>query len=331
MNDAEAKELVKKIMHCDQVIHEQQLKVDWRPPTDRFFDFLTDGHHGVTSGGDSSYKGAESETQGKSQMNQNTSIMDSQNQGMSRSELQEDQSIVTGIQPDVKDKYERIKNVFKLLIDEADYLVDDKAMEKCIGASKKDQFKIKIDSIRKSLGIDDLKYVDLLVDVFYKYQKEHDRKIQELLEQEEQEYIALNENGEKNYIPEDVKRGTDVNQPANGAAPAEEQVHDPNKLDLDPDLITKALAHFYTRKEEEALKDVDFNNKKKSKKSNFESEKDQEELKRKSQKLQLQKLVTILTEQKLSVWRALDKSLSKYYQLLVDRQNLIEDTGLLNQ
>jgi hypothetical protein len=38
-------------------------------------------------------------------MNQNTSIMDSQNQGMSRSELQEDQSIVTGNQPDIKDKY----------------------------------------------------------------------------------------------------------------------------------------------------------------------------------------------------------------------------------
>jgi dynein regulatry complex protein 1 len=43
------------------------------------------------------------------------------------------------------------------------------------------------------------------------------------------------------------------------------------------------------------------------------------------------KLVTILTEQKLSVWRALDKSMSEYYQLLVNRQNLIEETGLLNQ
>lgn len=76
---------------------------------------------------------------------------------------------MTGIQHDIKDKYERIKNVFKLLIEEADYLIDDKATEKCDGASKKDQFKIKIDSIRKSLGIEDLKYVDLLVEVFYKY------------------------------------------------------------------------------------------------------------------------------------------------------------------
>ena len=42
-------------------------------------------------------------------------------------------------------------------------------------------------------------------------------------------------------------------------------------------------------------------------------------------------MTKILSDQKLSVWRALDKSLAEYYQLLVDRQNLIEETGLLNQ
>ena len=41
-------------------------------------------------------------------------------------------------------------------------------------------------------------------------------------------------------------------------------------------------------------------------------------------------MTKILTDAKLSVWNALDKSLSEYYQLLVDRQNLIEETGLLN-
>ena len=42
-------------------------------------------------------------------------------------------------------------------------------------------------------------------------------------------------------------------------------------------------------------------------------------------------MTSILSDQKLSVWKALDKSLTKYYQLLVDRQNLIEETGMLNQ
>jgi hypothetical protein len=44
-----------------------------------------------------------------------------------------------------------------------------------------------------------------------------------------------------------------------------------------------------------------------------------------------EKYCTILDPQKLSVWRALDKALMKYYSMLVNRQNLIEETGLLNQ
>lgn len=59
--------------------------------------------------------------------------MDSQNQGQSKSELVDDQSVQTGNAIDIRDKYEKIKNVFKLLIEEADYLIDDKAKEKCIG------------------------------------------------------------------------------------------------------------------------------------------------------------------------------------------------------
>lgn len=42
-------------------------------------------------------------------------------------------------------------------------------------------------------------------------------------------------------------------------------------------------------------------------------------------------MTNVLPPQKLSVWRALEKALGKYYQMLVDRQNLIEETGLLNQ
>jgi dynein regulatory complex protein 1 len=42
-------------------------------------------------------------------------------------------------------------------------------------------------------------------------------------------------------------------------------------------------------------------------------------------------MTKILSDQKLSVWKALDKALTKYHQMLVDRQNLIEETGMLNQ
>jgi len=52
---------------------------------------------------------------------------------------------------------------------------------------------------------------------------------------------------------------------------------------------------------------------------------------KKKEKMYWAQMTKILTDQKLSVWKALDKALSEYYQLLVDRQNLIEETGLLNQ
>lgn len=175
MNDQEARNLAEKIMHADKVIHLQQLSIAWKPPSDPFFSFLSESN---ATANDSSYKGADSATQGNSQMNQNTSIMDSQGgnqQAQSKSELVDDQSVVTGNAHDIRDKYEKIKNVFKMLIVECPYLIDDKAIEKCEGQNLKSQFSIKIDSIRKSLGIEAMQDVELLVDTLYSYQAYSDK------------------------------------------------------------------------------------------------------------------------------------------------------------
>jgi hypothetical protein len=42
MNVAEAQELVEKIMHCDEVVHLQQLSIPWKRPTEPIFSFLND-------------------------------------------------------------------------------------------------------------------------------------------------------------------------------------------------------------------------------------------------------------------------------------------------
>lgn len=67
--------------------------------------------------------------------------------------------------------------------------------------------------------------------------------------------------------------------------------------------------------------------KKASKGEDEEERKKREKLK---QELIWGRLTGILDQQKFSVWRALDKALQKYYEVLVNRQNLIEETGLLN-
>ena len=116
-------------------------------------------------------------------MQQNTSIIDSNNpaapaQGhQSRSDIDDQQSQGTSQKnnqnEESKEKYKKITNVFKMLIEEADYLIDDRSYERCEGKNLKEQFRIKIDSIRKSLGIDCMQDVDLLVDSLYGHEARH--------------------------------------------------------------------------------------------------------------------------------------------------------------
>ena len=112
----------------------------------------------------------------------------------------------------------------------------------------------------------------------------------------------------------------------------EEKEQDPNRLDLNPDLLVEALLKFYDNQEDIAIKDPNYYNRSSGKKkSSYESEEQEAEREKKRQKANWQKLQGILSEQKLSVWKALSKALSKYYEMLVKRQDLIEETGLLNQ
>jgi len=76
----------------------------------------------------------------------------------------------SGIQQyDYKVSIAKIKNVFKLLITECPFLIDDKAYSESEGKPAKEQFTIQIDSIRKSLGIDNMDDVELLVLTFYEF------------------------------------------------------------------------------------------------------------------------------------------------------------------
>jgi hypothetical protein len=101
-------------------------------------------------------------------LNPNTSIVDSSKHGLSKSEFVDDQSVATGAQGyESKVSINKIKSVFKLLIEEMPYLIDDKAQSLLEGKSEKEQFTIKIDAVRKSLGIDNMEDVETLVKTFY--------------------------------------------------------------------------------------------------------------------------------------------------------------------
>ena len=124
-----------------------------------------------------------------------------------------------------------------------------------------------------------------------------------------------------------------LNGVAEGQESEEEKV-DENLLRLDIELLTPALKSFHQIREK---RDIDKetmmnakNKKAKGKDSKSTDKARDASREKKKERIYWEKMTKILTDQKLSVWRALDKSLGDYYQLLVDRQNLIEETGLLN-
>ena len=282
MNEHEVRALINKIIQSDRVVHMQQLGIAWEPPTDPIFGFTE-------------------KSQGASQMGgaaANTSIMDSSKHGMSKSELDGEQSVG---QYDYKVSITKIKNVFKLLMQECPFLVEDKALQEAEGKSVKERFTIEIDSIRKSLGIDNMDDVELLVITFYEFSDRH-----------------------KQMAEEEAREGAEGSQMDKGE---EEQ----EMLTIDVDEIVTILKDFHKKREDRANNAELLGNPRMKKRSNFETEEQKKERIKREERIFWEKMTTVLDEKKLSVWRALDKALSKYYSLLVDRQNLIEETGLLNQ
>ena len=184
--------------------------------------------------------------------------MDSQgggNQAQSKSELVgDDQSVVTGNAHDIRDKYEKIKNVFKMLIQECPYLIDDKALEKCEGQSLKQQFSIKIDSIRKSLGIEQMTDVELLVDTLYGYQAHHEKLMaeqQKKWDEEDAEEGVLP--GENNAVNEGRRPEAGQQNAENTHEEEEGEEEDPNKLKLDLTLLVAALQKFHKDRDYQAI------------------------------------------------------------------------------
>ena len=126
----------------------------WVPPADPIFKNNLQ-KLALQSGNDGSVQQAESvqETKGLAESN-----------AKSNNDLDQaaETSQIAGSEKDMsanRVKYEKIKNVFKMLIDEAEYLIDDRTLEKCRSLPAKQQFSLKIDSIRKSLVIDNMEDV----------------------------------------------------------------------------------------------------------------------------------------------------------------------------
>ena len=266
---------------------------------------------------------------------------------MSKSEFVDDGQMSNmtgrGENSDIKENFHKVKNCFEILINEASFLIDEKAMIMCEGKSKKDQSLIKIDSIRKSLGIESMEDVQLLVDTFYEFGPKKKKRLQE----EEEARIKLKEEAQSQQnggapVEKEKTKDKTKTKDKNGNAPPpevptiededfefEEKKADYPDFDLDD--TVEVLQEFHVRREERLNNQDLVGNPALKKKSNFQTEEQKQERQKREERVFWERMTKVLSDKGLSVWRALDKALTKYYALLVDRQNLIEETGLLNQ
>lgn len=100
---------------------------------------------------------------------------------------------------------------------------------------------------------------------------------------------------------------------------AEEQPEEDENLNIDIDELVFILKDFHKKREDRANNAELLGNPRMKKRSNFETEEQKKERIKREERIFWEKMTTVLDEKKLSVWRALDKALSKYYSLLVDR------------
>lgn len=211
--------------------------------------------------------------------------MDSSKHGMSKSEFVDDGQMSNstgrggGENQDIKDNFHKVKNVFEILINEAPFLIDEKAMIMSEGKSKKDQSLIKIDSIRKSLGIESMDDVQLLVDTFYEFGP---KKKKRLMEEEEARRLAKEEqqsNQAGGAPPEKEKTKTkDKGKDAQKAPQPEPSIEDDDDdfeekkegyPEFDLDDTVEVLQEFHARREERLNNQDLVGNPALKKKSNF--------------------------------------------------------------
>lgn len=174
-----------------------------------------------------------------------------------------------------------------MLIEEAEYLVDDRAMERCEGLSLKEQFSIKIDSVRKSLGIDNMEDVDLLVETFYGFEAKFKKQQEEMIAAQLAILEAAAAEAGQPLAPlADEKRSSNE---------VEDDGSDPTRLNLSPDHLVLALDQFHKDREEKAVQDQLLGGPRTKKKSNFETEEQKAEREKRKQKMFWEKLTTVLS------------------------------------
>jgi len=181
-----------------------------------------------------------------------------------------------------------------ILFKETDFLLDDKTREQLQDKSPKEQLQMKLDTLKKCLAIDSVEETNLLL--------------------EELANKVKVDNKAKKIV-------TDTNEQNEGEPENEDQ-----GWSYDADLVIRVLEEFISNKDDRKAQ-LNTNPRKIIK---VETEKEKKERLAREGKKYWEKLTHVLPDHTFRIWQVLDRALSKYYDLLLERQKLIEETGDLH-
>lgn len=213
----------------------------------------------------------------------------------------------------VKESFYKVKAVFDILISEASFLIDDKAYAMCEGKTQKEQFLIMIDSIRKSLGIDSMEDVELLVLTFYEFGEKKKKRLEE--EEEKRLQLKREEDEANGIVPippvsKEVKKQSEKKDGQGKNAPAEvntyEDIEAENLEEGQPDIdltdVVEVLQDFHGRREEKLNNQDLVGNPALKKKSNFLSDEEKQKRQKREEKVFWERLTKVLSDKGVSVW-----------------------------
>ena len=276
MKSKEARELALKVVLADRTIKTQQLGMD-NIPNDKNEGFTLD------------------ELQKDQEIEEDDNKLD-------KKELEEKQK--ENFKHNILDKISipRVKQVFECIIDEAEFLIDTKTIEKCEGMTSEEKVPEYIESICRALNIKSEHELNELLALFYKLNKKAGEEKEE--DKEEKDEDSENENNQK----------------------------DNDDVSFEKDNVLNILKEFSRVKAKKAKEKLQSNATSSGSGGGYE---DNEEAKRERMKYlsetYWEKLGNTISQKTYNMWKALDNSLMAYHDLLFERKQLVENVKDLNE
>jgi len=252
-------------------------------------------------------------------------IPNDNNEGFSLDELQKDQEIDeedtslkkknleekknANFKHNILDKISipRVKQVFECIIDEAEFLIDTKTIEKCEGMTSEEKVPEYIESICRALNIKNEHELNELLALFYKSNKDNKKSVDENEENKEKDDESEN---------------------------SEDKQKDNDDISFEKDNVLNILKEFSRVKAKKAKEKLQSNATSGGSGGGYSVE-DNEEAKRERMKYlsetYWEKLGNTISQKTYNVWKALDNSLTAYHDLLFERKQLVENVRDLNE